>query len=529
MKILVLSLLRVGDLIQQRSLIRRLRARHPGAEIHVLANQGSLTAREIFPEVDLWHAFDREGFQKEVGTAEIPLMTPVVRLQARVQEIAREGYDLILNLTHNRLSAQLANMIPATEKRGLLAQGRGYRRLENNWLRHLNDRFGEKGVVSFHYVDTLAGAFGLEQNEPARLPGGRDILLQPFTSDAKKNWKIANWEVLLQALRTSYPDRVIRVLGAPFEKVRLLEHFDEADVEILDWKALALRLRSADVLITGDTSVKHLAASEGVRILELALGSANPRETGSYANNSWILSAQVACAPCAHRSPCRQASHLCGNALPISTVATIARRFIEGDTMSTTQLPTNVQLAETKVIAGLGHCVIPEWNAESVADLLDQAVWRAHLSGTALELEGLDEVLNERVNDETLTRALRTIRAEREALARVIANQIGAVREAEEAFAAGESQASHWQACHRELALPAGVPARVRRHLADLASLAGQPHASPGQFFKSFENRMNELRERIAFLAQIAGEARAEGKDDGKLARNVSVRRPEAS
>ncbi len=39
MKILVLSLLRLGDIIQQEPLLRALRAKHPEAQIHLLVNR----------------------------------------------------------------------------------------------------------------------------------------------------------------------------------------------------------------------------------------------------------------------------------------------------------------------------------------------------------------------------------------------------------------------------------------------------------------------------------------------------------
>ncbi len=65
MKILVLSLLRLGDIIQQEPLLKGLREKHPSAEIHLLLNRQFASVERVLDSVvDKYIYFDRESLQK---------------------------------------------------------------------------------------------------------------------------------------------------------------------------------------------------------------------------------------------------------------------------------------------------------------------------------------------------------------------------------------------------------------------------------------------------------------------------------
>nr|HMN67766.1 glycosyltransferase family 9 protein [Bdellovibrionales bacterium] len=62
---------------------------------------------------------------------------------------------------------------------------------------------------------------------------------------------------------------------------------------ILSLEGARALLDRADLLITGDTSIKHLANAPAIRVLELCLGPSDPRRTGIYKENSLILQGQI--------------------------------------------------------------------------------------------------------------------------------------------------------------------------------------------------------------------------------------------
>jgi hypothetical protein len=85
------------------------------------------------------------------------------------------------------------------------------------------------------------------------------------------------------------------------------------------------------MLITLDTSIKHLAAATNCRVLELSLGSSDWRRTGVYKAGDVIMQPKVACAPCGHSAPCGQLSHLCAQQLAPDSVAAVAAFVMSGD------------------------------------------------------------------------------------------------------------------------------------------------------------------------------------------------------
>ncbi|MBX3041762.1 MAG: glycosyltransferase family 9 protein [Bdellovibrionaceae bacterium] len=493
MKILVLSLLRVGDLIQQKPLLARLREKHPGAEIHLLVNRSVLSVRDLFPEVDLWFSFDRDGLQKQLGSAEIPILKPLSELSTLVEELSYEHYDLVYNFTHNRLSAFLASAIPAVEKKGLLAQGTGFRTFENSWLRHFNERFGTKEGTPFHYIELLAGAFDLGQIEPPRLAVRGDLLLiQPLTSDVKKNYHPTSWNRCLAQVRAEHPDLEIKILGAPFEKETLLKSFDEEDLLICEWSELRGVLQRAALLVTGDTSVKHLAVHAGVPILEIALGSADPEKTGAYADGAWVLTTAIACAPCPHHRPCRQLSHLCGEQLRPEDVASVIDALLNGREPSVVSETT--RLAKTKFVPGIG------WSLSSGDDIasFEKAAWSLFLDGGDYPPVGsASRHWRQSITTESFERNLPILSSSQNELATQFRAQVQQLQELALLCFAENMNSVRVEEIRRSFTDVLPMSPLLRSYFSDIRETLSRPFPSPMHFFGALKKRFEELGRRL--------------------------------
>jgi hypothetical protein len=79
-------------------------------------------------------------------------------------------------------------------------------------------------------------------------------------------------------------------------------------------------LKQSCLLVTGDTSIKHLAAQSGVPIVELTLGSSDFTKTAAFSAASEIISASVPCSPCAHSQGCSQKSQICAEQITVDQV-----------------------------------------------------------------------------------------------------------------------------------------------------------------------------------------------------------------
>ncbi len=329
MKILVVSLLRLGDIIQQEPLLRGLREKYPDAEIHVLLNkQFASIDRLLAGIVDRYFTFDRESLQRGLGEAEFNILWSFDQLNSLVNQLSDEKYDQILNFTHNKLSAYLIGAIETSEKaekRGLYQNEGRFQGLENRWLRYFNDRFSGTQKSLFHYVELLGNSFDIPMpHKTLQNPDGKKksklVLFQCLTSDIKKNWGLDNFQQLKRTIETALVDYKVGILGASFEREQLAKIFPEESLLICDLVEAKAHLQNAALLVTGDTSIKHLAAQIGTPVLEIAIGSSDPTKTSAFTENSRILSSKVPCAPCNHSQACNQTSHLCALDLSVDQV-----------------------------------------------------------------------------------------------------------------------------------------------------------------------------------------------------------------
>ncbi len=324
MKILVVSLLRLGDLIQQIPLIEGIQYQYPDAEIDILINKQFSHAQSLLAgRVSRVIHFDREALQKGLGEANYNIMWSHGKLKTLLADLSASNYDQVYNFTHTKLSAFLIGGIVAKKKIGLShAQGR-FQGLENPWLRYFNDQFSGQGPSLFHYVEILGKAFDLPVQKPnslAAMPRKKRILLQCLTSDSKKNWGLDKFLGLKNEIENSLVDFKVQILGAPFERETLLEVFSEKDLLIADLAEVRALLKEFDLLVTGDTSIKHLAAQVGLPIVEIVLGASDLSKTGAFQKDSVAITAKLPCAPCVHSKPCSQSSHLCADTITVGRV-----------------------------------------------------------------------------------------------------------------------------------------------------------------------------------------------------------------
>lgn len=327
MKILVVSLLRLGDIIQQEPLLRGLREKYPEAEIHLLLNKQFASIEKVLAGVvDRYFSFDRESLQKGLGEAEFNIMWSYDQLATLVSQLNEQKYDQILNFTHNKLSAYLIGAIEATNKKGLYQEQGQFHGLENRWLRYFNDRFSGTNKSLFHYVELLGSSFDIPlqladlQKVGSQKKKSKLILFQCLTSDTKKNWGLENFQQLKRIIERALVDYQVKILGAAFEREQLSQFFSEKDLLICDLAQAQAHLQEATLLVTGDTSIKHLAAQSGVSIVEIAIGSSDAMKTAAYSKDSQILSSSVPCAPCHHSQACSQKSHLCAEDVDVEKV-----------------------------------------------------------------------------------------------------------------------------------------------------------------------------------------------------------------
>jgi ADP-heptose:LPS heptosyltransferase len=321
-KKLFISLLRAGDFIMQRPLMASQAIEH---EVHVLINDEFQQLKSLYPEF-IFHFFPRQELQALINQPHSSLLKPFENLRELMSDLNSENFDEIFNLTHNRLSGYLMDQLSAQVKRGLQFKDDKFLPLENKFQAYFNETFSTNDRSSIHYLAVLAKSVGLAVPRLYAAENRFDkntVYLQVLTSDEKKNWSLHKWMALFQQLKTQHPQFKYKVLAAPFELEKLKAYFNPQDLEVTTLFELREQLKSARMLITGDTSAAHLAAETRTPCLVLSLGSSDPTKTSPWMFGAWTITTATTCAPCRHSSPCSQKLHLCSEDLKFSTVLSV--------------------------------------------------------------------------------------------------------------------------------------------------------------------------------------------------------------
>jgi hypothetical protein len=92
-------------------------------------------------------------------------------------------------------------------------------------------------------------------------------------------------------------------------------------------------LEETDLLVTGDTSIKHLASAGTTRVIELIVGSADAYRTGSWKSGDFIVSSREACAPCGHSEACHRTSHACATSISVEALANLSLSILNRESI----------------------------------------------------------------------------------------------------------------------------------------------------------------------------------------------------
>ncbi|MCB0749565.1 MAG: hypothetical protein KDC90_19055, partial [Ignavibacteriae bacterium] len=107
MKILVISLLRLGDILLMLPAIKSLKNQNPNAEVHLLINKQFSFIKNIIPFVDKFHFFERDYFQASMADVDTPILNAFDILSEDLKKIDKENFRVVYNLTHTNISGHI--------------------------------------------------------------------------------------------------------------------------------------------------------------------------------------------------------------------------------------------------------------------------------------------------------------------------------------------------------------------------------------------------------------------------------------
>lgn len=307
-KILVVAPSWVGDAVMTQPLFRRLRERHPGALLDILAPAWTLPIFRRMPEVH--HALPNPFGHGELGLA--------ARFQLG-RGLARDGYDQAVILPNSLKSALVPFFARIPIRTGYVGEMRwglvnDVRPLDKNALPLMVERFAAladpKGVP---LVRPVAGP-RLKVDEERRQAAlrGLGLTTEPpvaaFCVGAEygpaKQWPAEHFATLARLLQGrghqvwllgSAKDGEI---GACIESLAPGACINLCGRTNLD-QAVDL-LASASLVVSNDSGLMHVAAALDKPMVAL-YGSSSPGFTPPLSTRAKVLSLQLPCSPCFER------------------------------------------------------------------------------------------------------------------------------------------------------------------------------------------------------------------------------------
>jgi ADP-heptose:LPS heptosyltransferase len=328
--ILVINLMRLGDLIQTTPVLRCLRAHYPGGRVTLAIKDVFREPARLlpgvdrlleFPSINLAMLLDQEGGWPEAAQ----------RLENWLRESFPRPPDLVINLTPNALGGVLALATGGQETRGMAAYRSWEFGTRPDWASYALVVSRARQANPFNLVDLFLREGGLAPDgrgvEVAVPPAAKaeagafceNLMLSadtklvglfPGASQPERCWpterfaktarllmknRACHFLLLGSAKETALGEAIAREMP-PGATTSLLGRTSPA--------ALAAYLQRLDLLITNDTGPMHLAAAVGTPTLALFLASARVQDTGPVGRGHVIIEPRLDCHPCL--APCPQ-------------------------------------------------------------------------------------------------------------------------------------------------------------------------------------------------------------------------------
>jgi ADP-heptose:LPS heptosyltransferase/glycosyltransferase involved in cell wall biosynthesis len=185
--------------------------------------------------------------------------------------------------------------------------------------------------------EALAGGTGVAELNMLQ-PGGKRIVLAPISNSRLRDWGLHNYARLV-ALLLKRQDCAVILVGSPTQQDLLAriaaEHAAEGMIINLagrtNWLQTVAVIRQADLVISNNSGIGHVAAACGTATLAIYSASHEPQEWGPRGNRVRAMMALVPCSRCSYEKlEMCQYDHRCMRLITPEAVASEAASMLMG-------------------------------------------------------------------------------------------------------------------------------------------------------------------------------------------------------
>jgi ADP-heptose:LPS heptosyltransferase len=435
--ILILSLTRMGDLIQTTPLIQGLKDKHPNARITLMVSSDFKDAVSLIPEVDDSIVFNLRQF-KDSNEWEDESWVKIYRyIESELNSIRNKDYDLLVNLSHSRFSALMVHYLKVQNVIGFHCSATGDRMTGHPWMQYFgtepfNRKFNEFNLVEIFsrsaginmagreiqviengtdFCSDEGGIFNLSKSDDDLIVG-----FQIGSSLENRRWSTASFAKLADLLVEKLNAQIL-LFGVASESKSAADMMEltnnKARVTDLtgktDLKQLTGLLKGCDYLVTNDTGTMHLAAALNTKIIGLFFAHAHPFETAPFSSGHLIFQARISCAPCSYGVHC--SNIVCVEKVLPEHILTFVENHIEhktwqlsSDLINASELNVYETVTSAQGLIRLKPVIRHDLELEDVFRLAYSILWRETLvEGASASLKDLQELLKDYKKSDSIT------------------------------------------------------------------------------------------------------------------------------
>ncbi len=316
MKILLINFQRTGDIIQTFHIIYSFKRLYPDSKIYYLTNsihsnslkliEGLLDHTIIVDYVKMFQFFSKNNFSNAFKY-----------LKDLINNLNEKQFDKVINLNFSLLSGIVSSLISGQVIGAELFSSMQLK-IENYFFRELFENL-ENYNFKLNIIEVFLRGLNLPYftpytnvNEPKN--NFIKIIIHLGASRSEKKWGSINFIKLIKLLNTHYKGNVTFFLtGTSKEKeenYKVYKEIKNSNINIenltekLDLIGLKKLIENSDILISGDTSIQHIAAFTKIKSVTIFLGNAYHYHTYPYSLNKIVIFPEIECYPCKSNYKC---------------------------------------------------------------------------------------------------------------------------------------------------------------------------------------------------------------------------------
>ena len=328
-KILILNLSRLGDHVQTSPLIAGLKRKEPNCRITLLGNVKFIAMCEHLPNIDSLKVFDIQQFERKEDGDPISFLDVYRHLDALIMELKAEKFDMLINLTHSRVSGLIGRALGIKDVRGTFSTADGFKVINDPWFIYFSSFIEFRHYNSLNLVDIyqLGGSVtpstgGLLINDEEGVRAASKLLEEFGIADGEKvigiaagasmedrRWPVEKFAEAADLISKKRGAKVLIFGGASeIELGQELESYMKSPVINLVGRTSLTELiglvKRCSMLLTNDTGTMHIASAVGTEVVALFFVHAYAAETSPYGEGHIVIEPEIDCFPCAHKTTC---------------------------------------------------------------------------------------------------------------------------------------------------------------------------------------------------------------------------------